>query len=128
MALPGERAASAVAVRGDYAYVAHDREGVHVVDIRDPSRPRIAATIAVHGRAFDIDFDGGYAYVAEDGVSVFDMRDPLSPTRVARYTVPPHIPVPQIGVRSVAATAGDAYAVFEAATHPQGIMVLRLER
>ena len=82
--------ARAVAVSGDYAYVAcadNRGSGLQVVDISDPAHPVIAGSCDTSGYANGVFVSGGYAYVADDasGLHVINISDPTSPSIVGSY-------------------------------------------
>jgi hypothetical protein len=66
-------------VVGDYAYLAHDTEGLIAVDISDPGNPVFADSINTNGKALAVYVDSAtaYAYVANyDDVVIIDINDP----------------------------------------------------
>ena len=74
-----------VAVSGNYAFVAADSAGVHVVDISDPANASLVATVATSGNAQSITVAGNYAYVGggAGGLEIIDISDPASPVLLA---------------------------------------------
>lgn len=76
--------ASAVAVSGDYAYVAAG--SLQVIEVSDPVQPRRIGhydTQFGSGRITDVAISGHYAYVAhEAGLDVIDISNPALPRRV----------------------------------------------
>jgi hypothetical protein len=77
-------APAGLAVSETIAYVASD-EGLHVVDVADPSRPRLLSD-TVLGRATDVFVTGRWAYVTgDDGLHVVDVSNPTSPTLVQTF-------------------------------------------
>ena len=77
--------ASAVAVAGDYAYVAAG--ALQIIDVSDPARPRrIGALDTSSPGAGDVAVSGLYAYVTHGtGLDVIDVSDPPQPRRVGSY-------------------------------------------
>lgn len=59
--------ASAVTVRGGSAFVAAGYDGLRVIDVSDPDRPRQVASIAGEGYATDIALHADLAIQVEDG-------------------------------------------------------------
>ena len=53
--------------------------GVNVFDVRDPTRPRRVALVAIEGGAFGVVAAGGIVYAASGGLVVADARDPSRP-------------------------------------------------
>ncbi|MBN2373763.1 hypothetical protein JXL19_08250 [bacterium] len=72
----------AVCVSGNYAYVADDYSGLHVIDISDPCHPSINGSCDTPGYAEGVYVSGNYAYVAdgESGLQVIDISDPCHPS------------------------------------------------
>jgi hypothetical protein len=74
----------AVAVSGNYAYVATDWDGLQVIDISNPANPWRAAACDTDGDAWGVAVSGIYAYVADHhaGLQVIDISIPALPRRV----------------------------------------------
>jgi len=68
-------------VVGDIAYVAHDIQGLWLVDIGDPEAPAAIGGLNTAGRAFGVFVEGNYAYVADydRGLQIIDISDPSGP-------------------------------------------------
>jgi len=79
--------AQAVALQGDYAYVAKRQAGLGIVDIHDPANPKSVGSYDTSGEASGVAVAGNYAYVAvgEAGLLVIDIRDPAYPHWLGRY-------------------------------------------
>ncbi len=86
-----------IELAGDLAFVATDESAsLTVVDIGDPTAPRVLASVLLAGRAAAVELAGGYAYVAgiapdvpHDGVVwVLDVHDPRSPELVGSFRAP----------------------------------------
>ena len=73
--------AMSVAVSGNYAYVADRFDGLDIIDIWDPSSPRLEGNYDTSGQAWGVAVSGNYAYVADynDGLDIIDISDPSSP-------------------------------------------------
>jgi len=76
-----------VAVVGSYAYLASGTNGLHVVDVSDPTRPRRVGGYDTKGKAWRVAVSGQYAYVADDtaGLQIIDVSDPVNPQQVGGY-------------------------------------------
>ena len=88
-----------VFVTNGYAYVAAGDRGLVIVDVTDPSSPKLAVASALStgsglfsredtdGTAQGIAVQGDYAYVADgtNGLVVIDVSDPLSPDFKGKY-------------------------------------------
>jgi hypothetical protein len=79
--------AYAVAVSGDYAYLAAGTGGLFIIDIRDPAKPQRVGGYDTSGSALGVAVAGNYAYVAAygRGLQVIDTRDPAHPQWVGGY-------------------------------------------
>ncbi len=81
--------ATAVALQGDYAYVATapggPRDGLHVVDVSDSSRPfAVGYRPTFTGSFRDMVVNEGIAYVANEwGLESISLANPLSPTLIS---------------------------------------------
>jgi hypothetical protein len=66
---------------GGYAYVAHDYEGLIVVDISTPSSPQEVDSLDTDGRAWAVFVEGDYVYIADygQGLLIADISDPANP-------------------------------------------------
>lgn len=93
-------------VSGDYAYVAEGEayepyeddyefswSGLEIIDISDPTAPKLVKSIATAGAAHDVYVSGDYAYVAEGasndsswrGLEVIDISRPAFPRIIGSY-------------------------------------------
>ncbi len=102
--LPG--AANAIALEGDFAYVALGGADLAVVDIANPAAPQIAATAGFPGEGFDVAVAEGFAFVAagSGGLVVLDVATPASPAVVGSA-------VTSGSALGVAVASGRAYVV-----------------
>lgn len=73
--------ANAVAVAGDYAYIAAGASGLQVVGLSsDRTHPVVVSSLALAGSAFDVSLAGNTAYLAGSStLSVVDITNPLVP-------------------------------------------------
>ena len=98
--LPG--AVQAIAPADDYALVAARSAGLWVLDLSDPTTPRIAGSFEAPGEytmAQDVTVQGSLAYLAEDeGLRVLDISDAGRPAEIAFLDTP--------GVAQAVAVAG----------------------
>jgi hypothetical protein len=91
-----EVAASDLELHGDYAFVGSYGEGMVVVDISDPTKPRRVGKFACPGGQNDIQLspDGRYVAMAidttandchpqDEGTSILDVSDPTKPVEIA---------------------------------------------
>jgi hypothetical protein len=82
--------ANAVAVQGDYAYVAAGETGLRVISIADPTHPVEVGLYDTPATAEDLAVAGPYAYVAATfaGLRIIDVADPAHPAEVGVYRTP----------------------------------------
>src|SRR5687768_10119964 len=76
-----------LALYGDYAIVASEISGLHVVDITDLTLPYPVAHVPTSEDASDIVIRGDLALVSggRTGLALLDVRDPEHPTTLSRY-------------------------------------------
>ncbi len=88
-----------VYVSGPYAYLGADVQGLYLVDISQPSEPRVVSRMDFGLKAYDVALsgDGRVAYVADSayGIEVYDVTRHASPEFLERVE-----------------TDGDAYGLF----------------
>ncbi len=79
-----------VAVSGNYAFVANDAFGLHVIDISNPANPGLVGAYNTSGSSYGVAVYGDYAFVADGttGLQVIDISNPGSPTLVGSYNTP----------------------------------------
>jgi len=73
-----------VFVSGDYAYIADEFNGLHVVDISNPEDPVFAGIYNTGGDVQSVFVVGRYAYLAVEysGLHIVDVSDPADPVLV----------------------------------------------
>ncbi len=78
---------TAIALSGDYAFLAAAEDGMQVVEISDPFNPSPVVTHTLPGTAQDIFIAEEFAYLAagEAGLQIVDITDPLNPYDVDTY-------------------------------------------
>ncbi len=139
-ALASPRAgAFSAAIAGDFAFVTiwaveSNQAELVIVDLRNPSRPAIAARVVVPGfpTAGQVVVQGSLAYVAasDAGLRIYDVANPLAPRFLGTAPTPgPH--------RGLAVSQGYAYytgdhqlVVFDVrdATRPETVYTFGLQR
>ncbi|MBE7502569.1 MAG: peptidoglycan DD-metalloendopeptidase family protein [Verrucomicrobiales bacterium] len=82
--------AVAVAVVGQYAYVADGGAGLQVIDVSNPANPRWVGGCDTFWGAQGVAVAGQHAYVADgpSGLEVMDVSNPARPVRVGRTHTP----------------------------------------
>ncbi|WP_321420665.1 PGF-pre-PGF domain-containing protein [uncultured Methanomethylovorans sp.] len=77
---------NAIALAGNYSYMANGENGLIIADITDVSAPKITGNNSTGGVASDICVSGNYAYViGSNGLSIMSISNPSSPTYVSSY-------------------------------------------
>lgn len=73
-----------VAASGSYAFVADDQSGLEVVDLSDPSSPRIVGNLDTAGISFQVAASGNLVYLIHygSGLRIIDVSDPAAPRQV----------------------------------------------
>lgn len=86
VAVPGE--AQKVKIVGNYAYVAGRQGGLSIVDISNPSAPRLMSSWNTTGYATNVDVKDNLAVVSSNsgGVYLFDITSPTTPVLLQRLT------------------------------------------
>jgi len=76
-----------VAVKDDFVFIADHDEGLHAIDISDPTSPRIVDTYDTDGLAYGVAVSDDYAYVADDseGLKIINITDPAALQFVGEY-------------------------------------------
>jgi hypothetical protein len=79
--------AQGVAVAGDYAYVANDTFGLHVINVSNPANPQQTSRFDSLDFVYDVTIVGDYAYVAAGpyGLRLIDISDPARLFEVSFY-------------------------------------------
>ena len=86
-AISADGAALAVDFSGNYAYLADQLAGCHIMDITDPSNPVYVKTLNYQGYANQVKVDGNLLYLAsgEEGIHILDITNPKEPVEVVTY-------------------------------------------
>ncbi len=102
--------AQAVAVSGNYAYVADKTRGVRVIDVSDPYTPAEAGSYQTLGEPQGVTVYRNYAYVADgtSGLRIVDVLTPEHPTVEGGYETG--------NARNVALAGGYVYVVNDPCT------------
>lgn len=76
-----------VAVYGDYAYLSARGNGMHIVDVSDPSNPKKVSTVNTQGSTRGVVVKDDYAFLADgyNGFVIVDVSDPYNPIVVSRH-------------------------------------------
>lgn len=81
-----------VAVAGSYAYAVASADGaLYIIDISDPTLPRLVKTVTGLGTPSDVKIQGGYAYVTEqttEKLVIIDISDPFNAKEVGSLIMP----------------------------------------
>jgi hypothetical protein len=79
-----EDGAREIVVHGHLLYIALGSHGVQVVDVAEPTAPRILSTKPTHGHAYSIALSNDVAWVSTvwSGIQAFDISDPTDLERI----------------------------------------------
>ncbi len=85
--LPGEVQSVAVTEDGSLAVLGAGTAGLHIVDVRETTRPTLAGTYLAAGAVGAVATSQGLAYVAADaqGMHIVDLTDPAQPRQLGVY-------------------------------------------
>jgi len=75
-------------IKGDYAFLANDWDGLQIVDISYPADPHYVGGIDFGDRAYAVFVKGDIAYVADGyaGLFLIDVSDVTNPTIISSYS------------------------------------------
>ena len=79
----------AIAVQGNYAFVANHYDGLRIIDVTNPSAPVEVGVAPTGDSATGVDLDGDYACVAASGAGlrIIDVSTPAAPSEVGSIYV-----------------------------------------
>lgn len=99
-----------LAVDGDRVYIADPAEGLHVVDTRDPARPKVLSIgkVTAGGQGFCLEGQQLY-WAVQDGWKWFDVSQPVSPRLVGEW--PLDAPSDGVEVRGICKAGDRVYGV-----------------
>ncbi|MEA2069729.1 MAG: molybdopterin-dependent oxidoreductase [Asgard group archaeon] len=71
----------AVAIQGNYAYLAHYNRGFEILSISDPHNPKKIASLSTPGNATEVSIHNNYAFVSleENGFCIINITKPTQP-------------------------------------------------
>jgi hypothetical protein len=75
-------------VRNNYAYIAAEQTGLQVIDISEPTQPRVVAACDTPGIAGAVKLHENRAYIGDGqgGLQIIDITNPLQPARLGGRT------------------------------------------
>ena len=79
--------AQAVAVSGNYVYVADYYYGLKIINVANPHSPSLASSLDTPGMANGVAVSGNYVYVADSdsGLQIINVANPHSPSLAGSY-------------------------------------------
>jgi hypothetical protein len=82
--------ARAVALQGNYAYIADEESGLRIANISNPASPTAAGFFDTFGRTFDVAVSGHEVFITDDeeGLRVIDVTDTTEPAIIGYYDTP----------------------------------------
>ena len=118
-----EGTAQAITVVGTTAFVAAGAAGLVVVDVSDPTAPRVADTFDTPGSAVEIASTERHVFLADwESVRVYDISKPLAPQLVATETIvtkEPFSRVLGVAARGLTAFIGEWTGMYAYRLHPE---------
>ncbi len=105
-----------MAVHRGVAYCTGGRSGLIIVNVADPTDPRLVKLVDLKG-VTDVVVEDGYAFIAAggNGVRVLNVSEPADPSEVGHYRVAGELAAAQLAVHSVEASGGArAYRIYVA--------------
>ncbi len=117
-----------LALQGDFVYVADRNGGLQIIDISQPTQPRVAGAFRMAGDVTSVAVAPPYAYILNKqlGLRVIDISDPTHPQSVAAYTdlnQPGQLKI--AGDRLYVTTDADSVAVFDLSQPPSLTLLAR---
>jgi hypothetical protein len=108
-----------LSVGDGHAYLADMLSGLHVIDVRDPTRPQSVALLASARGGIHVDVAAGRAYMATfDGLTVVDVGVPAAPVlRGSLASRSGMVNLRTVGDRVYASTGQDGLSIVDA-TNP----------
>jgi hypothetical protein len=120
----GAGSSRGIAMQGDYAYLANEYDGLYVIDVADPEHPSITGLTSVSGRAWNVDVQGDYAYVASsDGLHIVDIRNSEEPALVKDFPLSDGYSV-QVSGNLAYVGSSDAFSIIDV-TDPYAPSILK---
>jgi hypothetical protein len=108
---------AAIAVSGNYAFLANHEGGLRIIDVSDPQNPHDVAHDSTD--AVGVAVSGSHAYVtSETSFHVLDVSNPLTPMRVGSCPL-------ALGT-DIAVNGGYAYVSFGTSGESCGVRVIRI--
>jgi hypothetical protein len=74
-------------VSGKYGYVVSRNSGIQVIDLTDPTTPKLISTYDTGGDCVNAEIIGNYLYIANSiaGIQIVDISNPLALKRISNY-------------------------------------------
>jgi len=94
---PTAASGNSLTIKGNYAYISDDGDGMQIINIKDPSNPVRAGffspSATLPNRSFDVAIHNNYAYLASSnagkgspgGLKMIDISDRTHPTQIGSY-------------------------------------------
>ena len=121
---PAPSTVADIAISGGYAYVANGSNGLRIIDVSDPTNPKVVGDFyrkvdgAPAGNYVGVSVSGDYAYLTDSdyglfsdaGLLVIDVSDPTNPKEVGSYSSSDFNTIDAVSVSGgYAYVAGDNY-------------------
>lgn len=77
-----------IKVRGNYAYIANQYNGLQIIDISNPASPQVVGSYKTQSSAWNVALSGDFAYVPMgNSLYIINISNPSAPTLAATYNI-----------------------------------------
>jgi len=72
-------------IAANYAYIADHYNGLNIVEVSNPTAPRMIGNYDTDGKTYDVLVRNRLAYLADNGLLILDVADPSTPKLIGYY-------------------------------------------
>jgi hypothetical protein len=118
---------------GNYAYIANaDDDGLHIVDISDPTNPLLIGSYEPEGYIdfSDVHVVGNYAYIVDmisDSLDIVDISDPTTPTRTGSIEIDDPGNVQIVGSYAYVSARSDGLQIVDVSDPVTPVLISSIE-
>ena len=118
-------------IAGNYAYIADNLTGLQVVDVANPTAPRVVASIATPAAAQDVRAQGNQLFLAYatfgtgNGLGIYDLTNPSQPNLVGKVATNGYATRVDVAGDLAYLASGDAGLVIIDARNPRQPIVAK---
>jgi hypothetical protein len=119
-------------VLGGYAYIANSDNGLWIVDISNPNKPKLSSIFDTEAPVSGVHVVGNYAYISalEGGLQIVDISNPKQPKLVGSYGKSQELDIEDAyvsGKYAYAALSEEAFLVIDISNPKKPVLVSRLD-